>query len=151
MVKFLSPLGPLKRHLDIRSSRVKDTGTWILEAEQFQSWQSCANQLGDTSNRVLCCYGDPGTGKTFLRYATLPPSNLIAMTSSLLIKAVRLLLTIYWTKLRDTLNQQLLASIATTEMKVPRAWLIYLVALSANWQIYQILQLVLYQKKLSKK
>ena len=78
-MKFLSPLQPLKRHLDIRSSRVEDTGSWILEAKQFQRWQSGADQLDDTSNRVLCCYGDPGTGKTFLRYANLPPSNWIAM------------------------------------------------------------------------
>ncbi|KAK6531048.1 hypothetical protein TWF281_007875 [Arthrobotrys megalospora] len=75
ILRWLSPLEPLKRHQDVRSIRVPDTGQWLLEEPNFQDWHS-----GTNTNRVLCCSGIPGAGKTVIAslvidYLTKPPAD----------------------------------------------------------------------------
>ncbi|KAK6331278.1 hypothetical protein TWF730_004365 [Orbilia blumenaviensis] len=61
ILQWLSPLEPLKRHQDVRSIRVPDTGHWLLDEPNFQDWHS-----GTNTNRALCCSGIPGAGKTVI-------------------------------------------------------------------------------------
>jgi len=66
VLAWLSPLNPKLRHRDIRDSRVENVGEWLLQTEEFRSWQAgCGGTKSD--NAVLFCYGDPGVGKTFIR------------------------------------------------------------------------------------
>ena len=66
LLQLLSPLEPLKRHADVKSIRLENTGTWILELECFRKWYDMKS-TGE-SRRILCCYGMPGAGKTMIRY-----------------------------------------------------------------------------------
>ena len=67
ILAWLSPLEPRLRHQDIRDHRVEDVGEWLLKTEEFRSW--CAgSEGGESDNAVLFCYGDPGVGKTYIRY-----------------------------------------------------------------------------------
>ncbi|KAF8421773.1 hypothetical protein EV426DRAFT_188014 [Tirmania nivea] len=65
LLELLSPLEPLKRHADVQSIRLEDTGTWLLELESFRKW--CDIESTNGSERILCCYGMPGAGKTLIR------------------------------------------------------------------------------------
>ena len=66
ILAWLSPLDPKSRHQDIQDRRVEGIGEWLLQTEEFRSWQ--ADSRGDESdNAVLFCYGDPGVGKTYIR------------------------------------------------------------------------------------
>ena len=66
ILAWLSPLDPKLRHQDIQGRRVEDIGGWLLETEEFRSWN--AGGEGDESDKaVLFCYGDPGVGKTYIR------------------------------------------------------------------------------------
>ena len=66
ILAWLSPLEPSLRHQDIQDSRVGNIGEWLLQTEEFKSW--CAGSGGGESDKaVLFCYGDPGTGKTYIR------------------------------------------------------------------------------------
>ena len=60
--KLLSPLEPQKRHNDIKSKRIDNTGEWIFETEAYQAW--IANTTPEDS--ILFLHGMPGAGKTFL-------------------------------------------------------------------------------------
>ncbi|KAF8421777.1 ankyrin repeat-containing domain protein [Tirmania nivea] len=64
LLQLLSTLEPLSRHADIRSIRLENTGTWLLELECFRKW--CDIQSTDRSERILCCYGMLGAGKTVI-------------------------------------------------------------------------------------
>jgi len=67
ILAWLSPLEPRLRHKDIQESRVESVGEWLLETEKFKSWHaSCGGS--ESNNAVLFCYGDPGVGKTFIKY-----------------------------------------------------------------------------------
>ena len=67
ILAWLSPLEPRLRHKDIQERRVENIGGWVLETEAFNSW--CTSSVGNGSdNAVLFCYGDPGAGKTFIKY-----------------------------------------------------------------------------------
>jgi len=66
LLQLLSPLEPLKRHADVKSMRLENTGTWLLGPECFRKW--CDIKSTDGSERILCCYGIPGPGKTMIRY-----------------------------------------------------------------------------------
>ena len=66
ILAWLSPLDPKLRHQDIRDRRVENVGEWLLQTEEFRSWYA-SNEGGEPDNAVLFCYGDPGTGKTFIR------------------------------------------------------------------------------------
>ena len=65
VLEWLSPLEPRERHHAIGTSRMAGVGDWLLITNEFTQW----NQSGDRSAKpVLFCYGDPGVGKTYLRY-----------------------------------------------------------------------------------
>ena len=66
-LEWLSPLEPLKRHQDVRATRLENTGTWLLQSKEFESWIS-ANDLASQS---LWCPGDPGAGKTVITSLTI--------------------------------------------------------------------------------
>ncbi|KAG6986548.1 hypothetical protein G7Y79_00078g100020 [Physcia stellaris] len=53
IINWLSPLNFTARQQDILGTRTKDTGLWLFETAEFQSWRS-------SSNNVLWCYGIPG-------------------------------------------------------------------------------------------
>jgi len=64
IMKWLSPLDPRGRHHDVRTDRVDDVGSWLLETDEFREWR---NNEGGANKDVLFCYGNPGVGKTYLR------------------------------------------------------------------------------------
>ena len=65
ILNWLSPLQPQKRHHDIRSLRLNNTGGWLLHDERFTAW--CAGVQGlRPEDRILCCYGMPGAGKAVM-------------------------------------------------------------------------------------
>ena len=68
ILKWLSPLQPQKRHQDVRSMRLNNTGGWLLNDERFTAWCAGGQGLG-TEDRVLCFYGMPGAGKTVIWWA----------------------------------------------------------------------------------
>ena len=65
ILEWHSPLEPRKRHWAIGIDRVAGVGDWLLLTNQFTQWNEGRN---GTSKPVLFCYGDPGVGKTYLRY-----------------------------------------------------------------------------------
>ena len=67
LLKRISPLEPLKRHDDIKATRVDNTGTWLLKLPSFCEWSDSAGARIQKSDRVFCCYGIPGAGKTVMR------------------------------------------------------------------------------------
>jgi len=66
ILTWLSPQDPKLRHQNIRDRRVENVGDWILKTVEFKSWHT-GRGGGESDNRVLFCYGDPGVGKTFIR------------------------------------------------------------------------------------
>jgi len=67
---WLSPLEPKKRHRDIQERRMDNIGEWLMETEEFRSWHDCGER--ERGCEVLFGYGNPGVGKTFIRYRGLP-------------------------------------------------------------------------------
>lgn len=65
--RWLSPLEPMKRHTDIQNTRLDNTGNWLLQHNRFEAWRDGR----ETGNRILCCYGMPGAGKTVMRYVVI--------------------------------------------------------------------------------
>ena len=65
ILEWLSPLAPRLRHQDVRGSQVEGVGNWLLRKEEFIHWNTGEDGL---ASPVLFCYGDPGVGKTHLRY-----------------------------------------------------------------------------------
>ena len=63
--EWLSPLAPRKRHRDVRASQVEGVGDWVLQTDEFVNWHTGEDGV---VSPVLFCYGDPGVGKTHLRY-----------------------------------------------------------------------------------
>ena len=62
---WLSPLDPRIRHQDIRSQRMDNVGSWLLETGEFRSWHSGSG--GDESDHgILFCMGNPGVGKSYI-------------------------------------------------------------------------------------
>ena len=65
VLEWISLLEPRERHQAIGTGRMPGVGDWLLHTDEFTQW----NQGGDGSAKpVLFCYGDPGVGKTYLRY-----------------------------------------------------------------------------------
>jgi len=72
VLKWLSPLEPRERHQTIGMDRMPGVGDWLLLTNEFIRW----NQGADAgAKHVLFCYGDPGVGKTYLRYGWQLPLN----------------------------------------------------------------------------
>ena len=67
ILTWLSPLDPKLRHQDIRNRRVENVGEWVLQTEEFRSWYA-GSEGGGFDNSFLFFYGDPGVGKTYIRY-----------------------------------------------------------------------------------
>ena len=67
ILAWLSRLDPKLRHQDIRDRRARNIGEWVLQTEEFRSWYAGSGG-GESDNSFLFCYGDPGVGKTYIRY-----------------------------------------------------------------------------------
>jgi len=79
ILEWLSPLEPRERHQAIGMDRVPGVGEWLLHTSEFIQW----NQGHDGSAKpVLFCYGDPGVGKTFLRYGWRLPLKIARVGSN---------------------------------------------------------------------
>ena len=65
ILEWLSPLALRERHQSIREGRVDGVGDWLLRTNEFEKW--CTGE-DLTVHPVFFCYGDPGVGKTYLRY-----------------------------------------------------------------------------------
>jgi hypothetical protein len=70
---WLSPVEAIKRHKDVKAVRVDGTGRWFVETPQFQTWRDG----NDHVNRVLCCYGISGSGKTVITYVLMPDLTMV--------------------------------------------------------------------------
>jgi len=67
ILEWLSPLEPRERHQTIGAARLAGVGESLLHKDEFTRW----NESGDGAAKpVLFCYGDPGVGKTYLRYGS---------------------------------------------------------------------------------
>ena len=67
LLSWLSPLDPGLRHWDIQERRVKDVGEWLMGTAEFGRWCGLDGKT-ESDKAVLFCYGNPGVGKTFIRY-----------------------------------------------------------------------------------
>ena len=65
IMHWLSPLEPNKRPQGVQTDRFDGVGDWLLETEEFREWRG--NEDG-ADKTVLFCSGNPGVGKTYLRY-----------------------------------------------------------------------------------
>jgi len=68
ILAWLSSLDPQVRHQDICSQRVDNIGNWLLETKEFRDWYNGSDREG-SDHAALFCYGDPGAGKSYIRYA----------------------------------------------------------------------------------
>jgi len=65
VLEWLSPLEPHERHQAIGMGRVARVGDWLLLTTEFTQWSQAG---GASAKSVLFCYGNPGVGKTYLRF-----------------------------------------------------------------------------------
>ena len=65
ILRWLSPLELNSRHQDVRTDRFGGVGGWLLEMRELQEWRGSE---GGADEAVLFCFGNPGVGKTYLRY-----------------------------------------------------------------------------------
>ena len=65
VLEWLSPLEPRERHQAIGVGRVAGVGDWLFDTNEFTQWNQSD---GGTTKPILFCYGNPGVGKTHLRY-----------------------------------------------------------------------------------
>lgn len=72
ILEWLSPLASRERHRAVSEGRLEEVGDWLLQTKEFEKWNSSEDL---TVHPVLFCYGDPGVGKTYLRYAKVAPSK----------------------------------------------------------------------------
>lgn len=61
VLEWLSPLDPQRKHDEIRSRRMQNSGLWLLESTEYETWCNDNN-----SPRILWCRGIPGAGKTII-------------------------------------------------------------------------------------
>ncbi|OGM45233.1 ankyrin repeat domain protein [Aspergillus bombycis] len=61
LFRWLSPLSPSARHSENQRVRVEGTSVWILEDARFLDWSG-----NSPSSQALCCFGNPGAGKTII-------------------------------------------------------------------------------------
>ena len=52
----------------MRDSRADGVGDWLLHTGEFSTWRALEDRPAQS---VLLCYGDPGVGKTYMRYDLL--------------------------------------------------------------------------------
>ena len=65
IMQWLSPLQPQQRHQGVRTDRLDRVGNWALETSEFRKWCDAEDQC---VSPVLFCHGNPGVGKTYIRY-----------------------------------------------------------------------------------
>ena len=65
ILEWISPLAPRLRHRDVRRSQAEGVGDWLLRTDEFINWNTREDEL---VSPLLFCYGDPGVGKTYVRY-----------------------------------------------------------------------------------
>ena len=70
ILDWLSPLASRERHQVVRDSRADGVGDWLLHTKEFCIWRTLED---GGAQPVLLCYGDPGVGKTYMRYEPLYP------------------------------------------------------------------------------
>ena len=70
--QWLSPLEPRQRHRSVQSTRADGVGGWLLERNEFRAW---SGSHGEQKQAVLFCYGDPGVGKTHIRFVKKLSNN----------------------------------------------------------------------------
>jgi len=68
ILQWLSPLEPQKRHQNVGTDRLDGVGNWVLETSEFRKWRDAED---GSVEQVLFCYGNPGVGKTYVRYEEL--------------------------------------------------------------------------------
>ena len=68
ILEWLSPLEPQQRHRGVQADRLDSVGNWVLEASEFRKWREAED---GSVEPVLFCYGNPGVGKTYIRYEAL--------------------------------------------------------------------------------
>ena len=68
ILQWLSPLEPQRRHQSVRTGRLDGVGNWVLETNEFRKWSDGEDGCVEP---VLFCCGNPGVGKTYLRYRGL--------------------------------------------------------------------------------
>jgi hypothetical protein len=66
ILSWISKLDYDRKHQTIRSPRVQDTGSWLLERVEYVRWRD-----GDCSSNILWCHGIQGSGKTILTYTVV--------------------------------------------------------------------------------
>ena len=74
VLAWLSPLEPRVRHHDICNQRVDSIGRWLLKTKEFKDWYN-GSEKDRSDHAALFCYGDPGVGKSYIRYARPPAWN----------------------------------------------------------------------------
>lgn len=72
VLEWLSPSASRERHQTVRETRVDGVGDWLLHDRRFSTWRTSEDQA---VNPVLLCYGDPGVGKTYIRYEPPRPTK----------------------------------------------------------------------------
>jgi len=84
IMAWLSPLEPKVRHQAIRDERVDRIGNWLLDTKDFREWYN-GSENGGSDHAALFCYGDPGVGKSYIRYEGPPVRNkqrILSLTGS---------------------------------------------------------------------
>jgi len=68
ILQWLSPLEPQQRHQGVRTDRLDNVGNWVLETSEFRKWRDAGDGCDE---QVLFCCGNPGVGKTYVRWEEL--------------------------------------------------------------------------------
>jgi len=72
ILEWLSPRPLRERHRAVSEGRMDGVGDWLLQTSEFERWHISEDPA---IHPVLFCYGDPGVGKTYLRYVKVVPLN----------------------------------------------------------------------------
>jgi len=64
ILQWLSPLEPQQRHQGVRAGRLNGVGNWVLETTEFRKWRDAEDGCVGT----VFCSGNPGVGKTYVRW-----------------------------------------------------------------------------------
>ena len=65
ILEWFSPRTLQERHRVVSEGRMDGVGDWLLRTNEFEKWHTSEDE---TIHPVLFCYGDPGVGKTYLRF-----------------------------------------------------------------------------------